>query len=941
MITPSRLVPELDTKEIDPWYREEGLDKLLVAGLRIVAYEDGRIDRADERFPNGAVQAVPLPERLGGGYVFYQSDGQGTRLWRAESWTGRLTALSNVDPTVAEVLPGFDRLYLRTRQNTVFALSADTGAIMARGPLPPTGALGAMTFADGWRAVVDTELRGPLASFDAGASWWPLGIAQTVDAAATVDGDPVLYVDDGYFRLDVAGHLQLVRRDVDIDAEEDVTPPEPEPDRRAFGLGKRPLRTAILRGIPMEEGQVVVLHEGVLARVEVPSGKVLRKATDVLTDEGATCYPARVGSGAGFVCGVERGPTSIHAFDPPLALREVARFPEPRFVSPGGTGALAVRGSCAEGGGAEDDMRAYCVVSKDGSTREIAVRGEIGAERVVALDDGRVVVLVPPRLGRPGRITVISGSDLTSHELKYPDEPRRTVKVARRGLWLEGFEQRGDDAIGGWIEAGGPVVGVEVGLDGEVKLGELLEDGGELLVSGSLGVVISDAETAQETTDGGKSWTGFVLPDLPESQGDALSRGCSRVGCALRGWLRLGWGEPAVKDDLEAVDLPASATVRPQAPGTMRFDCGFVSADDAKGGTTSVGSRAPMSSWPAFHGVAPPRLGEDHLGVDKGTKRYDPVPAHVYVWGGKGADWTRAGWWLLRFDDRFATTDSVRSAAPTRSPWSDETAAAEAIGVRNRGNYWRWEVEMDPGGRGAIANLCAGSRCQPFSVSAGRPILPLSPAGGATYHKPVSQGAVRVGETWYLLSHEAGSDGLELWRSSLGTLRRIAELRRLDARNYPRAATPRLVRRAHGTELGLLVVQPPDLSTGSSVGRWLVLPIDVAEGSLGEPIVLGPVDLDGQAPRGCEGDDDGWLVVHRPDATPSLRLRGVNGYVDDLELRLRLEPGSACVDAIAGQASRGLAREEGVELESARAGVPFAVRERYAGSRWHLRCQPL
>jgi len=941
MATPSWLAPETDHDPLQPWFTAPGHAGYMLAGMRIVVRDDGGVERATERFSGGDVKAVQLPERLGGGFAFFQSDAQGTRLWRADTWTGELTPLSHVGPSAAELIAGFDRLYLRTPSNELVALDAETGAIMPIGPLPIAAGYGAMAFADGWRAVVETDVSGPMASFDAGASWLALDVPQRVNAAAAVDGDPVLYVDDGYYRIDVRGQLHFVRRRDSSRALDGM----PETSARTAAhhpLGQRPLRVAIEHGYPASSDSAVVLYRGALVRVSLPDGAVLAAKSRAIEDDTASCHGARVGHGFGFVCGVEAGPTTIYEYRPPLSLREVARFDEPRFVSASDNGALVVRGKCSANTN-EQELRTYCIVGHDGAQREIAVRGEIGAERVVALTDGRVVVLVPPRFGRPGRITVIDGDKLSSNELTYPKEPTRAVELARAGLWLEGFEQRGKDRVGGWVEAGGPVVGVMVELDGTVELGKVHDEGGQVLMSGKFAVARTDAETGFESTDGGQTWREFELPGLPESLGDAKTRGCSPVGCALRGWSRVGWGESEVADDLRSVVAPKPAGVRPVVRDSIQLSCKLVSAPKKKERPRPVLGHLPFSRWAAFRGLEPPALSKGQIGVDKASDLHDKVPAHIYTWGSKGADWTRAGWWMVRFDDRFDPHGGIRSSALTRPPWADENSASEVVGARHRGSYWRLQAAMDPSGQAAIANLCKGSRCVPYAVSEARPILPLRVAPGAlaAYRKPVEQGVVRVGESWYFLTEVPGASSMTLWRADLGVMRPAVTLRRLDQRSYPTRTKPRLVRRAVGGAVGLLIVQPPDRASGSQVGDWHVLPIDPATGQLGEPVSLGPADLRGQMPPRCQPHDDGWLLDSHLDATPAIVLRGARGYVDDIELRLRLDPGFQCTDGIAARSGHGL-RQDGATKPAAEdaESVPLSVRERSTGRRWHLSCQP-
>jgi len=949
MVTPSRLIPEIDPEEREPWFSDQGQSKYLLGGLRILRHASGQVERSDERFPSGTVKALALPPRLGSGYVFYQADSQGTRLWRAAQWVGKLEPLAHLGPAAAELVPGFDRLYLRTKSNTLLALDPEQGRLLPLGRLPLATGYGAMVFADGWRGIIDTDLRGPMASFDAGASWRPLGITQPVVSAGLRDGDTVLYVAGGYYRLDVRGHLQFVRdEDRAIEATEEAdSPSAPRGKGDGHPLGDRPLRVAIERGWPDSKTTAVVAHRGALVRVSLTDGSVVGLRPAALESDETQCQGARVGQGFGFICGEPDGDTIVYQLAPPLGLVEWARFNGPRFVAASGNGALVVRGDCEaapiETGAA--DMRSYCIVNVRGDKKPIAVRGELGAERVVALSDGRVVVLVPPRLQRSGRLTIITGDKLESVELTYPDKPRRAVKVARRGMWLEGFEQRGPDRIGGWVEAGGPAVGVTVKLDGKVKLGEVYDEGGQLLVSGRFALATNDTEGGHESTDGGKTWKEFELPGLPDSPGDAKSRGCSPVGCALRGWVRVGWGEPRTERDLENVATPEPVAAQSQSHAPVRLRCSL-SMQPKEGEEELLRTRSRYSSWADFRGVPPPKLGKDETGVDKGSQAYEEVPAHVYVWGPKGADWTRVGWWQVRFDDRFDAPNGVRQSARTRPPWPDEVTAAEAIGSRRHSSYWRWNATLDPSGRAALVNVCTHAQCVPYAITDGRPILPLQVPQGSglfRYQKPVTHGVARVGESWFLLSEQPGGSVLTLWRADLGVMRRLVNFRRLDRRRYQSQATPRLVRRALGGEIGVLFTMPPDPSTGGHVGQWVVLPVDPVRGELGAPVSLGPADLGGKVPPTCRADDDGWLLDTRLAVTPAIDMVGMSGYLDDIELRLRLEPGSSCAESIAARAGRGLTvrgSDEAATHIRPNQTLPLSARERYTGRRWKLMCGP-
>jgi len=562
---------------------------------------------------------------------------------------------------------------------------------------------------------------------------------------------------------------------------------------------------------------------------------------------------------------------------------------------------------------------------------------------------------VPPRVGAPGRLTVIAADAIQSVELKFPTEPKQSVRLAQRGMWLEGFEQRGPEELGGWIEAGGPVLGVSIALDGTVEVGKVVERSAEVLLSGRFGLAAAETEGAIESTDGGKSWGELQMPRLPDSPRDATTRGCSPVGCALRNWIRVGWGKPGVAEDLGFAAVPEPAALPTPVLRTVRLRCSLAARARARpaGQAEAVGREeegATTGSWVSFRGTLPPKLGKDEEGVAKGTGGYETVPAHAYVWGPKGADWSRVGYWQLRFDDRFDAQNGVRSSALSRPPWVDRAAAADGIGLQSQSGYWHWLARLDPAGHAALLSACLGSSCRLYGVAEGRPILPLREATGRSGGLPVplGQGTVRVGDTWYFLA-ESSQDTTELWRAELGVAERVTSYARLGRRGFTSGQAPALVRRAFGRELGLLISIPTDPSTGNSAASWAVLPIDLGTGRLTEPVMLGPGDLGGVLPPACASSDDGWLVETELDTPAEIELVGTDNYLDGVELRLRMEPGSVCLQGVAARAGRGFDRAEAHSAHPAphpSAASPEAppislvVREQSSGERWQLWCEP-
>ena len=968
MVAGSFLVPEL-MPEKGVFLREEGHKKVLVDRMRLIVHEDGSIERATELLPNTYASATALPSRLGGGFLFHSSGGGSTQMWRAASWLGKLEPLTQVSPVAEEIVAGFDRLYVRLQSGTrIVAVDPSSGAQVPLGPLPPSVSYGALAFADGWRAVVDTDLRGPLVTFDAGTTWRSLKLLERPGTITAITGDPTLFVSGGRYVIDASGGMRFLpdaprKAATDKDKDQD----EAKLARPAGPLGKKPLRAAIEDGFPEEGRSAIVARGGALARVSLRDGSVKRILEEAYRDRDASCHAVRVGKGWGFVCGERDGATSVLAFKPPFSLEEVWRFEKPRFVAASGNGALVVRGSCSDEPAAGTDGRTYCIRGVDGVTKQIRVTGDLGAERVIALADGRVVVLVPPRR-EAGQITVLKGASVeSSAAMKFPQRPADSVRMAKRGMWLEGFEEREPGVIGGWVEAGGSVVGVRVSLNGEVKLGEVRTDPNGAVLAGRFGVSIGDDGEAAESTDGGMSWTSFEVPDH-EIDAPPRTRACGPVGCALASWLRVGWGKPAVKDDFATAKPPTAPYVPMKSASTVTMSCELLGSVTPplpeKKGAKDDKPKTPYPppypryghyygygygygykpQWSAFRNTAAPTLGKDETGVDTGT--YGDVAAlRSYAWGKKGADWTKVGRWLVRFDDRFDPGGGVRSSATTVPPWADETSAMSGVAGGMTYGVLNWSAYLDSSGRAALGQACNGP-CMLVALSEGQPPLALRDGSGklGTYQRILSAsgttngGAVRIGESWFFLTQGASHDSIALWRSDLGVVRQLGVYFR-PARRYATLEAPRLVRRAIGTGLGFLVTAPRGPNDAATT--WYVLPVDPATGAVEEPIFLGRRDLSGTMPERCAPGQDGWLAETPLEMTPSIDLGTAYAPLDGIELRLRLDPGSVCADGIA-------ARVDGAVVTSAKITgkpkdvdphkVPLAATERGSGQRWVFQC---
>lgn len=908
----------------------DGTEHYLVQGMRVTLHADGRIERGATILATGGEQVTQLPERLGGGYLFRAGSSGVTRLWRAGSWAGELQPLAQLGFDVDAVHPGFDRLYAVVRASQeLIALDPDTGALVELGPLPRAPGVRQLAFADSWLGLADVPYRGALVTFDAGASWHPLGLG-ILRSVAEEAGQLRVVVDSGAFLVAADGRVARLASGEPAGA----SSPAPEPRAGDVARARAPslLREVVLGGWPEPGGSAVAVVDGDLVRVRLADGELLARARGVI-DRGARCSAAAIGDGFGFVCGGERRGTTIHAFRPPLALTPVFTFASPRFVAPGGTGALAVRGPCREALDARE-TGVYCIVAGSGDAREIRVRGDRGVERVVALRSGEVVVLVPPRLGAPGELMLVPRAGAPrSVPLRLPelDEARR--RIVQQGLWLEGFRETATGQLAGWVAAGGSFVGVRVTLDGKVTAGEQGVGLERTLLAGPFGLTMHRTRGVRESTDGGFSWRDAEVPlDLETlvRQEDA-ERGCSVLGCAAGGWLRVGWqGRRGAPDPLAEATPPApSAGARPEGSRWL-LQCSVERVERAaaagRGRSSPAGRSRPdrdtpptpdaieSSAWLPFAGVAPPPLPSGVVGLDQ-TVATATTELHAYAWGARGVDWQRAGTWLVRARDPFARSAPVWSTAPTLSPWPDVVSAAQAFGLETGGRPApSWGAALEPGGAAAILALSAATGREYFLLEAGRAIRRLPEAGALGVSLP--SGVVRVGGQYHF---GADRETFRVFVVAGERLRLVGDYPELDASQQSPNAV--VVRNARGDALGLWVRA---LRTRGASTAWYIHEIDTRTGALEAPLVLEPRDL-ARVPRACEAGDDGWVLVGALPLTPWIELTDseVRWTPRRVDARLLASPRGLCVDAFTVEGELPPAAARPVSPRSG--AVPFSM----------------
>ena len=933
----SRLFPET-LNEAHGWGVEPGGGvRTIVAGVRIVSLADGSMQAAADRLPATPARVVTLPERLGGGFLFAHD----ARLWRAPGWLESAAPLLTMASTIENVLIGLDRVYVRSVQGNLVGLDPVTWTLVGLGPLPATPNLGRLAAFDGWRAVSVADLRGTLMTFNAGSSWrrLPLPIDPT-EVAQQGDVIVVAGLDEGHQQQwwEVRPDGQVAK----LVATSPSTPVErgaPAVDATARSFGPHPLVSAVEDGWPLADRTVLVARDGAIARIRLSDGALVDAVADAFPLRPARCHPLALDAGqageVAFVCGELRGRTVIYRWDSPSArLVELRRFEGPRQVLGFGTGGLAARGGCdaLASGDAVGGLQRWCLAPRGRPWTD----AEFPADRMVALlADGRTLLLRPPRGGDLStvQLRLLEGARGKDIPVVVPLLHADVVQALRAGIWMDGFEERRPGVIGGWVDAAGALLGVEISAGGELRVGEYIRDAGAPVASGRWAFGWTASRRGFESTDGGMTWTKEIaLPDPIVPPRTTRERACGPVGCIGFGWLRVGWG---------ATVQPLAPDPPPHAPAPIRSPAGLDLVCEpleqpppfavAMGAPHSAQTAAPAgrasattvyatstagatSAFAPFAGRAGPGMPRDDLGYEaEAVSGLEHAPrtmplGRVYAWGPRTGEWDQLGRWQVRWQWPWGGWADARSSAVAAAPWPTLDGARRALsGGQGIRTVWTLVAGDDADHALLLARHAAGPPAlEIFVLEADAPPVAVRRALGDPF--PEVESAVRAGGRWYIATTQSPGElaATVIWSLDGSTAREFARLPRVGFEARPqvwlaRQSGPRQSGPSGGPKIGVVVDGEPEEQQRTRM-RWVVA-VDVESSSIGVPEPLAPADFSDRTVDVCAGEEPGWEVdVPWPDRG-TVRLRVGSRWEATLQapvVRARISPERACVERAHG-----------------------------------------
>lgn len=611
-----------------------------LGGERILMSRDGSVERA----PGVGMSGGPVPEHLGGGFVFWSSDA----VYRARTFTGALEPFARINGNAIGVEYGPSSVLVFTEEAPPHAYALEPGRPV---PVSPHGVL-EIAAADAERALAFDAAGRSLATIDGGRSWQDVG-AKLGESPSEIrrEGSDVGFVLGGPVGAWLQKHGGFARRPL---PDANGKPAEKSPERKASEL----LTGAVASGLPLSRTHALTAREAGVFDVDLVTGEAKVVAPKI--PFGIACAPVSLEEEGVFVCFDPTMHTSAvvsHALSKsPKVEKELERSPSsersPYVLS---DELLVMEGSCS--GKWVDGVACVRSLARAGNGAagqgsepakwvEVTVQAALGDTwqvlRWVPKGKGGAAALVLEREervrerndGKSPRVALIDGVTraITGFDALWGEVAPQGLGRAARNLVV-----REDGTLRGFTATS------ELSVDAKGHVAKPTRTFINVVNAGALALAEDDAARLWQTKDYGEHWVEVARPPFERQRppvaagphrGGAVRRSinCSLVGCVIAhetgmgNWLRLGWPldppRPAERpEDANAAKAKANPPLvvpdfRP-IPPRPKLRC---TASNASG--TSSASSTPSTSGASgipIPSIAPTKPGRPllTLGVKK------------------------------------------------------------------------------------------------------------------------------------------------------------------------------------------------------------------------------------------------------------------------------------------------------------------------------------
>ncbi|WP_437585736.1 hypothetical protein [Sorangium sp. So ce1000] len=549
--------------------------RVVTDGARIELDGSGRVVAAAwdaDLWASGdpVVGSLAIAPHLDGGFLHWTR----RRAFRSRGFTGPLAEVTlGAGGAVRGARNGLRGVVVFTEQGPRELLPGED-----RGRALDTPAIHDLAALDAARAARLDVFGHAATTVDGGKTWIDVGQRLGLAVRALSVAPDALTLDTALGRAAVLPDGSLGRPDGDLRS---VWPPSGAFQLRFAGaqaasredtaLGDlAPLAASVSAGALLPDGTALGVFESGVARLDVLTGAVRERFSGWLPD-GLGCAPVPAEDGPLFLCVWDDydgyGSYVLRSERGGAPQLERAFSDEGFFVADDG-GALGYVGGCAASpriASDEERDRRYgevvihpriCVRRGPGVWVEQAI--ELGEAQTlvgwaprrdgsaIALLKGERDALLPAPAGAPrgrdeGGARIVQ---LRGHPPGWYWTP--PLRDGTRALVDRRFRARDDGGVDGWLSSvewpdpvGQASLGVTIAEDGTVSTHALPPDPAGMVVTGDYGVLVTAGAELYETLDHGRTWRAAGRSPVPPA---SFQGGCSALGCALSGVVRLGWG---------------------------------------------------------------------------------------------------------------------------------------------------------------------------------------------------------------------------------------------------------------------------------------------------------------------------------------------------------------------------------------------------------------